>query len=136
MSDRMLPADPGDVGPLTRDAITSYRRQRHHRAWEREAAGSGSQGAASSDSLLSRPRGAAGSGAAAVESAADRSSRGRAGVRWWVGMVVPRFACPVRAALVRPCPVPCVSRLPPVSFFVQVRTLVISISEGLYPKGS
>ena len=32
-----------------RDAITSYRRQRHHRAWEREAAGLGSQGAASSE---------------------------------------------------------------------------------------
>ena len=91
MSDRMLPADPGDVGPLTRDAITSYRRQRHHRAWEREAAGSGSQGAASSDSLLSRPRGAAGSGAAAVESAADPVvSRSRRAGAWmgWVGCEV------------------------------------------------
>ena len=31
----------------------------------------------------------------------------RAGVRWWVGMVV-RFVCPC---------FPCVSRLPPVSFY-------------------
>ena len=39
--------------------------------------------------LLSRSRGAAGSGAAAVESAADRSSRGRAGaLMGWVGCEV------------------------------------------------
>ena len=48
--------------------------------------------------LLSRPRGAVGSGAAAVESAADSVvSR----VRWWVGMVV-RVGCPC---------VPCLSRV-------------------------
>ena len=82
---------------------------------EREAAGSGSLGAASSESaagsvcsapglrLLSRPR--------------IRSSRGRVWVCWRVWMVV-RFVCVFRvlvsARVSRVCPG--MSRLPPVSF--------------------
>ena len=88
------------------------------------AAGSGSLGAASSE-LLSRPRGAVGSGAAAVESAAVsvvvrvvRVVRVGALVRWRVGIVV-RFVIvirvPVCASASRVCPV-CVPA-PPVSFY-------------------
>ena len=75
--------------------------------WEREAAESDSLGAASSESAA----GAFGSGAAAVESAADSVVALSCG---WVWMVV-RFVCVIRVP-VCPC-VPCVSRLPPVSFY-------------------
>ena len=62
--------------------------------------------------LLSRPRGAVGSGAAAVESAAVSvvvpDVRSCEWVRWWVGMVL-RFVCvirvPVCARVPRVCPV-------------------------------
>ena len=89
----------------------SFRRppssRRGEALWEREAAGSGSLEAASSESAA----GAFGSGAAAVESAADSVVALSCG---WVWMVV-RFVCVIRVP-VCPC-VPCVSRLPPVSFY-------------------
>ena len=55
--------------------------------------------------LLSRPRGAFGSGAAAVESAADSGFDRRAVVLvcWWVWMVV-RFVCVIRVIRVPVCP--------------------------------
>ena len=65
--------------------------------------------------LLSRPQGAFGSGAAAVEPAADSVVARLCGCVGGLGW----FGCEVRLCLpcarVRPC-VPCVSRLPPVSF--------------------
>ena len=77
--------------------------------------------------LLSRPRGAVGSGLRLLSRPRFRSSRCRAGcVCWWVNALtwvwmVVRFVCvirvPVWSARVSHVCVPCVSRLPPVSFY-------------------
>ena len=111
-------APPAATGYASALRALSFRRppssRRGEALWEREAAGSGSLGAASSES--------------AADSVIARSY-GRAAVRvcLWVWMVV-RFFCVIRvlvcARVSRVCPgspgvfLPaCVSRLPPVSFY-------------------
>ena len=87
--------------------------------WEREAAGSGTR-VRWGRPLLSRPRGAFGSWAAAVEPLSRpriRSVTSRLARSGRAGVLVGLDGCEVRlcdpCACVRPC-VPCVSRLPPV----------------------
>ena len=89
------------TGPGYRCAL-SFRRRPSSRCgealWEREAAGSGSLGAASSESAAGSVllRGCWGCGrGAAVESAADSVVARRSRVFWWVWMVV-RFVCVIR----------------------------------------
>ena len=104
--------------------------------WERVAAGSGSLGAASSESAAGNGR-LRGCGCCVLSRAAVSIVALSCGLCvWWVWMVV-RFVCvirvPVCARVPRLCPV-CVSRLPPVSSCVCSRRVGLGILKPILYK--